>query len=211
MLARARVSNGANDVMDQPAGVRLFSQVNYENNTTVGDSTLTVSSIMAGVVNRSGPVGAYADTLPAVSAIIAACPNLSTGDTFTFILRNTVAQANTITAGTGWTLGSNTAVAASLVREFLCRITAHFPAKIFTCTTTNASAVLSNVSAADIADLQPGMVITGTGIGAASVILSVNPNAGTVTSTVVSTATADNIAVTANPTATIEGLRSSTL
>ena len=211
MLARARVSNGANDVMDQPAGVRLFSQLGYVANATVGDSTLTVDSIMAGVINRSGPVGAYADTLPAVSAIIAACPNLSTGDTFTFIIRNTVAQANTITIGTGWTLGSNTAIAASLVREFLCTIVSHFPPKIFTCTTTNASKVLSNISAADLKQLQPGMAVTGTGIGAAAVISVVNPNAGTVTTTVDSTATASNIAVTANPTATIEGLRSSTL
>lgn len=211
MQNRARLDNGANDVMAAGPGMAAMSQLNYEANDTVGDSTLTVSSILAGIINRSGPVGAYADTLPSVAALIAACPNLSVGDSFTFLLRNTVAQANTITAGTGWTLGSNTAIAASLVREFLVKIVSSKATAIVSATTTNASKVFSNVSQADLALLQPGMAVSGTGVGAAAVITVVNPNAGTFTVSVDSTATADNIAVTAVPTATLEGVRSSTL
>jgi hypothetical protein len=211
MQNRARLDAGANDVKAQMPGMAVMSQLQYENNTTVGASTLTVSSILAGVINRSGAVGAYIDTLPTVAALIAACPQLSSGDSFTFLLRNTVAQALTLAVGTGWTLGSNTAVAASLVREYLVTINSTKAAKVFTATTTNASATLSNVSEADIVDLQPGMALTGTGIGASAKIIAVNANDNTVVVDVVSTATADNIAVTANPTATIEGVRSSTL
>lgn len=211
MQNRARIDNGANDVRAQTPGDVVMSQLRYENNTTVGDSTLTVSSILGGVINRSGPIGAYADTLPTVAQLIAAAPNLSTGDSFSFIERNTVAQANTITAGTGWTLGSNTAIAASLVREFLATITSHKPVKIFTCTTANGTKLLSNVSQADCSALMPGMAVTGTGIGASAVISAISPDTGIVTVTVNSTADADNIAVTAVPTATLEGVRSSTL
>lgn len=211
MLNRARFSAGANDVRDQQPGDVLMSQLNYEANTTAGDSTLTVSSLLNGIINRSGPGGAYTDTLPTIDQLLAAAPNLTVGDSFTFLHRNTVAQACTLAIGTGWTLGSNTAIAASLVREYLVKIGSHKPTHIFVCTITNANKVLTNVPATSIRRLMPGMAVTGTGIGASAKIVAVNEDAGTVTVDVNSSASADNIAVTATPTATIEGVRSTTL
>lgn len=211
MQVRGRVDYGANDVRAALPGEVQMSQLQYTANTTVGDSTLTVASILSGIVNRSGPVGAYADTLPTVAQLLAACPQLSVGDSFTFLIRNTVAQANTITAGTGWTLGSNTAIAASLVREFLVTINSNKPVVIVSATTTNGNAVLTNLSDDAVKALQPGMLVTGTGISAATTLIAVNANSRTATMSAVATATGDNIAVTANPTATLQGVRSSTL
>lgn len=211
MQVRGRVDYGANDVRAALPGEVQMSQLQYTANTTVGDSTLTVASILSGIVNRSGPVGAYADTLPTVAQLLAACPQLSVGDSFTFLLRNTVAQANTITAGTGWTLGSNTAIAASLVREFLVTINSNKPVVIVSATTTNGNAVLTNLSDDAVKALQPGMLVTGTGISAATTLIAVNANSRTATMSANATASGDNIAVTANPTATLEGVRSSTL
>jgi len=211
MQSRARVGADVGYVREQMPGDAIMSQLQYEANTTAGASTLTVSSILAGVINRSGPAAPYTDTLPTVAQLIAAAPHLSVGDSFTFLFRNTVAQAQTLAVGTGWTLGSNTAVAASLVREYLVTINSSKPTRTFSATTTNGSAVLSVVSDSDLQNLQPGMVLSGTGIAAGATIISINPAANTFTMSANATATGTNIGVTANPTATIEGVRSSTL
>lgn len=211
MQVRGRVDYGANDVRAALPGEIQMSQLQYVANSTAGASTLTAASLLAGVINRTGPGGAYADTLPTVNQLVAACPQLSEGDSFTFILRNTVAFANTITTNTGWTLGSNTAIAASLVREFLVTMTAIKPTVVVSATTTNASAVLTNLSDDAVKALAPGMLVTGTGIPAATTLIAVNANSRTATMSAAATATGNNIAVTANPTATLEGVRSSTL
>lgn len=211
MQVRGRVDYGANDVRAALPGEIQMSQLQYVANSTVGDSTLTAASLLAGVINRTGPVGAYADTLPTVNQLVAACPQLSVGDSFTFLFRNTVAQANTITAGTGWTLGSNTSIAASLVREFLVTMTAVKPTTVVSATTTNASAILTNLSDDAVKALTPGMLVTGTNIPASTTLIAVNANSRTATMSAAATGTGNNIAVTANPTATLEGVRSSTL
>ena len=211
MQVRGRVDYGANDVRAALPGEIQMSQLQYVANSTVGDSTLTAASLLAGVINRTGPVGAYADTLPTVNQLVAACPQLSERDSFTFLFRNTVAQANTITAGTGWTLGSNTSIAASLVREFLVTMTAVKPTTVVSATTTNASAILTNLSDDAVKALAPGMLVTGTNIPASTTLIAVNANSRTATMSAAATGTGNNIAVTANPTATLEGVRSSTL
>jgi len=66
------------------------------------------------------------------------------------------------------------------------------------CTTTNNSPILTNVTS--IAGLYPNQSITGTGIGASAVIVSITGNNApyTITASVNSTATANNIALTAS-------------
>lgn len=211
MQTRARIALDNVTVLGQIPGFAVMSQLQYEANVTIGDSTLTASSLLAGVVNRTGPTGAYNDTLPTVAQLIAACPMLSVGDSFTFLLRNTVAFANTIVAGTGWTLGTNTAIAASLVREFLVNITSTKPTVVVSATTANGTKVLSALSDRDVKALEPGMVISGTGITAGTKIVAVNPDNNTVTTDTNSTADGTVIAITANPTATLQGVLSSTL
>lgn len=208
MQVRGRIGGDVGYVRDQLPGDAVMSQLQFETNATNGNSTLTVSSILGGVVNRTTVGAPYTDTLPTVDQIVAAAPQLSAGDSFSFLFRNTIAQACTLAAGTGFTLGATVDVAASKCREYLVTMNATKRTRTFSATTTNASKVFSNVAAADLKELQPGMAVTGTGVGASAKIVAVNEAAGTFTVDVDSTATANNIGVTANPTATILGVRS---
>lgn len=211
MQTRARIDNGANDVRAAGPGDSVMSQLRATTLTTVGAGSITAGMLASGLLVRTGPTGAYIDTLPTVAQLCAAIPQLTAGDSFTFILQNTVAYANTLAVGTGWTLGSNTAIAASLVREYLISMTATKPTTVITATTTNANATLTAVSDDNLRALEPGMVLSGTGITAGTTVLAVNLNNSSVVMSAVATATGTTIAITANPTATITGIRSSTL
>lgn len=84
--------------------------------TTAGNGTILAALMASGLILRTGPGGAYADTLDTGANIDAAYPNLSVGDTIDFWLCNSVAFANTITAAAGITLktaAGNNAIAAS--------------------------------------------------------------------------------------------------
>lgn len=211
MQNRARIDGGANDVRAAGPGDALMSQLRATALATVGAGSLTASMLASGLLERTGPTGNYIDTLPTVAQLCAAIPQLTAGDSFTFILRNTVAYSNTLAVGTGWTLGSNTAIAASLVREYLITMTATKPTVVITATTTNASATLTNVSDDSLLALEPGMVLAGTGITGGTTVLAVNLNNNSVVMSAAATADGTTIAVTADPTATITGVRSSTL
>lgn len=135
------------------------------------------------------------------------------GASFRFVLRNenTTAGAVTILAGTGVTLSVGAAVAIAAWVEYLVKVKNSTPTVTGSVSTTNASAVLSNVSAELLNKVTPGMLATGTGLGAApNRVAAVNRDARTITLSVVSTATADNIAVTFTPEVAITRLRGGT-
>lgn len=211
MQTRAMLATSSNDNQRQNSGMQTMDQLQYEANVTVGDSTLTASSLLAGVVNRTGPTGNYTDTLPTVAQLIAACPVLSVGDSFNFLLRNTVAFTNTIAVGTGWTLGSNTAMIASNVREYMVTIKAVKTTRVIAAASTNASPILTGLSDADVKNVEPGMVVAGTGMPASGTIIAVNVDNNTITLSGNATATASLVAVTCDPAATLEGVRTSAL
>lgn len=198
MLERAmgRI-NGTTDLV--PAGNRL-----YDGRSLVavdGDNqTITVASIIAGIVNRTGTTGATADTLPTVDSLISALPELTRGDSIAFQIRMANAHANTVTVGTGMTAVGTVNILASNIREYLLTLTsAPKNTSIQVGTTTNASAVISNLSAAAIAAVGVGMAVTGTGVGAGAKVIAVNSVNNTVTLSAASTATANNIALTFTP------------
>jgi len=74
--------------------------------TTVGAGTLLASIIQTGLLLRTGPTAAYADTIDTGANLDAAMPNLAVGDTLDFWYSNNVAFACTITAAAGVTLGT---------------------------------------------------------------------------------------------------------
>lgn len=215
MIGRAMVHNDTGFVRGQVAGQNVLDQTQYEVNSTVGNSTLTVSSLLAGVVQRTGPTAGYTDTLPTVDQLVAAVPTLGVGDSFEFSIRNTVAFLLTMAAGTGWslspTIGSTVNVAASSVRDYVVTINSTARSRTFSASTTNGSAVLTNVSETDAKNLQPGQLVTGTGIPANTTILGVNLDNLTVTLSANATATGNNIAVTSSPTATLDSIRVASL
>lgn len=207
---RGQVDGGANNVRAQQPGDVILSQLKITGLATVGAGTLTAAMVLGGIINRTGPVGAYIDTFPAASEILAANPQLGVGDSWTLIFRNTVAQAMTAAAGVGIVLGTNVDTAASLVREYLLTVLAGGVQQIFAANTTNANATLTGLTQAQAALLQPGMGVTGAGIAANSVIIGVNSTLGTVTLNNNATATG-TVAITFFPRIQLDGIESTTL
>ncbi len=195
------VNNG--DVVAQGEVIGVLS--------TVGAGSLTAALITGySIISRTGPVGAYADTVATASDMIAALaingqtPN--PGSTHRLRILNTVAFVNTLTTNTGVTLSGTTAIAASSWRDFLVTLLNTTNASIAVGSTTNASATLSGFTQAALGLVSPGMTVTGTGIQAGSTVTGVNLTAGTVTLSLAATATAANIAITFGPTVSIAGI-----
>ena len=101
--------------------------------TTVGNGTWTAAAIASGIINRTGPTGAFTDTTDTAANILAAIcgsanynganyPDVVNGTSFRVLVKNTVAYAGTFAAGTGVVAGavaSTLNLAASSVREYL--------------------------------------------------------------------------------------------
>lgn len=194
-------SNGPRPTLDQ-MGIQSLA--------TVGAGQLTVAHISQKILNRTGPVGGFTDTWPDADSILAAMENPQVGDSWLFVYRNGVAQAMTFAAGTGIVSGIGTlSCAASSTKLYLHTLLSTKRTTVKICTTTNANKILTNVPNRDIKDVMPGMGVSGTGIGAANVVLGVaeGPNdLGTITLSVDQTATADNIAVTFFPRVQLDAL-----
>ncbi len=172
--------------------------------TTAGDGAVLAATVLGGILNRTGPGAGFADTFPTADDIVSMLDNPQVGDSWTFVYRNGVAQAMTYTTNTGLVAGIGTLnVAASKTRHYQFTVLSYKRTTIKICTTTNANAVLTNVRDVDIKDIMPGMGASGTGIGASAVVLGAangaTPDTSTITLSVNSTATANNIAVTFFP------------
>jgi len=188
--------------------------------TTVGSGTITAAQVVSGILNRTGPTGAFTDTTDTAANIIAALIgnyNYNTtsvagvssgngaqnGTTFRLSYINSVAFAMTLAAGTGVTLGANSAVAASSVKDYLVTVTNGTPQQVFAATTTNASAVITGMNLFQTSQLSVGMLVTGTGVS--GTVLSIQPGVG-VTLSANASATGTNVAITFNPTVRIDSL-----
>lgn len=92
--------------------------------STAGAGTLNAAAIVGGVISRSGPTGAYSDATDTAANIIAALPNSDVGQSWELTIVNTVAFAETITAGAGVTLaGLAGPVPANASARALCTYT----------------------------------------------------------------------------------------
>lgn len=164
-------------------------------NTTVGAATLSAASLVAGILNRTGSVGAFSDTTDTASNIITALIGqgiynttpttgissgaaVQPGTTVRLRYLNQVAFAGTLLAGTGVTLVGNAVVAASSWKDFLITVLNGTPAQVFAATQTNASAVITGLSQFQTSQLSVGMLVTGTNVQAGSTVLSVQTGIG---------------------------------
>jgi hypothetical protein len=201
--------------------------------STVGSGTWTGAAIATGIINRTGPTGAYTDTTDSAANIVAALKgnnnavDIVPGTSFRMILRNTVAFALTWAAGTGVVSGTGTLdVAASTVREYIVTVLNAGNTQIIQSATTNGSATVTFVLpvSGQVAlpqnitgpgyDIQPGMSVTGTGIAAGAYVLGVTQGVGGITGITLSanaTATSSSVALTFGPRVQFDGLRSSDL
>ena len=218
-------------VMDnQSSAARILQQGDviggaefYNILSAVGNSSLLAPNLVAGILKRTGPTGAFTDTTDTAQNIInqiLGSVYIGTGSTVsgqggnagvqvgtTWRLRyiNTVAFAMTLAAGTGVTIVANGNVNASSVKDYLITVTNGSPQQIFTANTTSGSNVLTNLPQNQTNQLTIGMAVSGTGIAANSVITAINPGAS-VTLNNNATVTGVNVSLTFSPTLTIEGI-----
>lgn len=213
-MKTGRVDNGGNDVQKQGPNDIIMDQKKAYPLTAGATTAIPAEAIMAGIIDRSGPGAGYADTWPTADAILAASPNLDTGDAFEFLFINGVAFANAtaVIANTGVTL-LNGSVTASLIKRFMLTVLAAGRTAILSATTTNGNAVVNLASlgvspsrAATLAQqIRVGMLVTGTGIPASTTVIAVNSVTGTVTLSANATASGDT-ALTFQPRVEIRGL-----
>lgn len=200
-----------NGVAEKAAGELLGT--NHLNNVlaTNGAGTVTAAMVAAGIIRRTVVGAPFTDTFPSAEAIRLALNSPPAGSAFLLFYQNSVAQAMTFAAGAGVITLGTVDVSASRTRVYNVTLVNATPASTALATTTNGSKVISNLTAAQVAAVSIGMAISGTGIGAASRVESIDYVNNTVTSTVASTATADNIAVTFSPVVQFHGLGEMTL
>jgi hypothetical protein len=209
-----------NGIVRMPAQGDLIA--NNEAIITLADAgvalALAAKYLVTGILRRTGPAGAYADVFPSAADLVAALLNntyvgggsytpvgIPPGTAFRFKYINTVAFANTPTIGTGGTIGNNTVVNASSVKDYLVTITNGTPGSVVQGNTTNASAVVTGMNAGQLQYITQGMLVSGTGIQAGSTVLSVQPGVG-VTLSLTASATGSGVALTFGPTYRIDGI-----
>jgi hypothetical protein len=210
-MNRAQIDRGANNIAAAGPGDSTMSQIQEVTIATVGTGVITAAGMLAGLIRRTGPVAGYADTLDTAQNLMLANPQLSAGDTFEFLFQNTVAFANTVAVAEGAELGTNTAVAASLVRRYLVTILAHKPRQTFVGSITNGVATITGLTQQQCDALMPGMGVSApAGITAGTTIIGVNSSTGTVTMSANATATNASVVATFFPRYNVRGLYSAT-
>lgn len=185
-----RIDLSGNDVRKAGPGDMIMDQKKRYVVAGAGNQTIPAVAILSGIVARTGIVANNADVFDTADNIMAACPGLDQGDAFEFLLDQGAAFTNTPTAGAGITL-VNANIAASNVRRYMVTCLAAGRTNIQQVNKTNGNAVLTLAGingfptpsqASTIAkQIQPGMLVTGTGIPGGTTVIAVNPTAGTVT------------------------------
>lgn len=176
--------------------------------------SITAAVLAYGYILRN-PGAAGTDTIDTAANLIAGLQaglgtsGIPNGTTFKVRWIVTTANAVTVqaTANTGVTVNRGT-VAASTAKDFLVTINNGTPAQTFQMNTTNASAVVTGLSAAQAALLTPGMIVTNAVNGLqGTTILAVNASAGSVTLSGNANATSTTpVAVSFSPVVTLDGL-----
>lgn len=182
--------------------------------TTVATNAITITGnqLSAGFIQRT-TTGAGTDTIDTAANVIAALTaglgltGIQPGTTFRATWIQNAAFAITVqaTANTGVTV-TNGAIAASSVKDFLVTVVNGTPAQTVAANTTNASAIVTGMTAAQTSLLSAGMVVTNVVSGLqGATIISVQPGVG-VTMSANANATAAAVAITFSPVITVVGI-----
>lgn len=181
-------------------------------NTTL---SYTAANLLSSSVYVRNPAGVSTDTFPTADALITALANINgivgvpKGFSFRWRVINLSANLLTgaVTSNTGATMVRGN-VAASTTKDFLIQVTNGTP--LSTCTnisSTNASAVLTGFTSAQIAALSIGQVVTNSIAGQqGNTIIGINAASNSVTMSGNSNTTATGQSFTFSPTYTITGL-----
>lgn len=101
----------------------FFPSTDAADNNAAGH-TLTVANFLAGILLRTGPVGAFSDATPTAADIVAAISRAAINSNRVILIRNGGGGLMTLTAGTGLTLAGTTTIASGSARFYSLRVTA---------------------------------------------------------------------------------------
>lgn len=104
-----------------PIATEQLAAVTTYNNTD-GTGTLAAAALVGGYIVRTGETTAFTDTTDTATAIVAALPSVSPGFAFELSIKNTVAFAGTLSAGTDVTLAGLTKIPPLSVGRFVVRV-----------------------------------------------------------------------------------------
>lgn len=200
--------------------------------TTVGNASITAAQMLTGELYRTGPTGAYTDTLDTSANLTLALAGngyagfIVPGLSFKLRLINSVAFAETITLGSGMVAGLGTvaSVSASTWREFLFTFGAIQVPVTNLGTTTNGSAnvtwYLTPGQTAEPIGVNPlsvnvveGAFVSGTGVPAGTYVTGlIMGQGGTLGFSMSANASASGtVALSFSSLVTVHGLGSGTL
>jgi hypothetical protein len=142
--------------------------------STAGNGTWTAAAIATGIINRTGPTGAYTDTTDTAANILsaiagsaayngAAYPDVVPGTSFRLICKNTVAFAQTFATGTGVVAGATASTlngTASAVREYLFTVLNTTPVQQWQMTGNSGYATLYFGYTVGASGAAPGVLTT---------------------------------------------------
>ena len=215
MLVKPTVYDGAIQRQMLP-GDLLAAGEQIRANDASNALTITAAIMAQGNLIRT-PTAAATDTIDTAANIIAGLmaglgvSGIPAGTTFRMKWINLAGGTFTITvaatANTGVTVNRGT-VAITSAKDFLVTVNNGTPAQTFQMNTTNASAVVTGLTASQAALLSPGMVVTNAVNGLqGTTILAVNISAGSVTLSGNANATSSTpVAVSFSPVITVDGL-----
>lgn len=183
--------------------------------TSTSTAVTVTSTLLSQGKYLASPAGGATFTLDTAANIVSGLmaglglTGIPNGTTFRYLIIITTAQTGTVavTANTGCTV-TRGAIASNGTKEFLVTITNGTPAQSYAGLTTNASAVVTGFTAAQLANLTPGMVVTNAVNGLqGTTIIGINIAAGSVTMSGNANATATvPVSISFSPTVLIEGL-----
>lgn len=182
-----RLDRGGNDVQKAGPGEMLMDQKKRYVVAGAGNQTLSAVAILSGIIARTGIAANNADVFDTADNILAACPALDVGDSFEFLVEQGAAFTNTPTAGAGITL-VNANIAASNVKRYMLTCLAAGRTVVLQANTTNGQAginfnafgVTPSQAARLSQQIQPGMLVTGTGIPGGTTVIGVNSTTGAI-------------------------------
>lgn len=196
------------------AGDKLASMEVIPATIVTNAITITGSQLGSGMILRN-PTAAATDTIDSAANVIAAIQSglgnsgLQPGTSWrcTWIVTTAFATTVQATANTGVTVTRGT-INASSTKDFLVTIVNGTPAQTFAALTTNASAVISGLTQAQLATLSVGMVVTNAVNGLQGTTISaINLAAGTVTLSGNANATSSTpVAISFSPVIKLEGI-----
>lgn len=195
----------------------LQSNENIQSITNAAGVTLTAAQILSPILIRSGAV-TVSDTTPDANTWLAALTQntfvaagattpagVQISTTYRIRYMNNNTGTLTIVAGTNVSLAGTTTIATVSFRDYLVTVLNGTPQQVWAVTTTNASAVITGMTAAQTQTISPGQAVSGTGIAGGSTVLSVQPGVGC-TLSANATATGTLVAVTFAPRIELRGI-----